>query len=60
MPILGTYIVEGGEGNMRLSQVLNSVSEMERIVEALTALSRDFKFDGWLVNIVSHFHSYFA
>lgn len=46
--MLGTYIVE--EANL-LEEVLRSNENVERTVDALVLATKNFGFDGWLLNI---------
>lgn len=48
VPILGTYIVEAPR---LLNEVLESESQMQRIVECLVRVTQRCCFDGWLLNI---------
>lgn len=49
--VLGTIIVEWAEARKILDELLNSRQDMYRFVESFVLLTKNFGFDGWLLNI---------
>lgn len=58
IPVLGTLIFEGTD-YFKLDQLLDKTEQGEfKYSEILTELVRHYGFDGWLINVESHFSSY--
>lgn len=51
VPVIGTIIVECDAGKKLLDQLLRSRHDTDRYIEALILVTKNFGFDGWLLNI---------
>lgn len=51
VPVLGTLIVEFDRAKPILDELLRSSHNIDRYVEALVVVTKNFGFDGWLLNI---------
>lgn len=51
VPVLGTIIVEFDNAKKTLDELLHSRQDLYRYVEALVLVTKNFGFDGWLLNI---------
>jgi endo-beta-N-acetylglucosaminidase D len=50
---LGTFITEFDAGEQICSQFLTNSSQVDRVVDKLTAITLYYEFDGWLVSYLS-------
>lgn len=51
VPIIGTIIVEFDAGKKVLDQLLRSREDTNRYIEAIVLVTKNFGFEGWLLNI---------
>lgn len=51
VPILGTIIIEFDNAKQLIDEILRSRQELYRYVEAFVLVTKNFGFDGWLLNI---------
>lgn len=49
--VLGTFIIEFDNARHLLDQILKSKEDMTKYIEALVLVTREFSFEGWLINI---------